>query len=93
MARRLATSLAEVKEQRSVSAYGLARSTVQGALLSPEALSKTHAYRGACNHLSLGMIYLQDNPLLEEPLKPEQIKNQLLGHWGSSPAWHLFTYT
>jgi xylulose-5-phosphate/fructose-6-phosphate phosphoketolase len=34
----------------------------------------------------LGMIYLQDNPLLKEPLKPEHIKNRLLGHWGSSPG-------
>ena len=32
------------------------------------------------------MIYLQDNPLLREPLKPEHIKNRLLGHWGASPA-------
>ena len=32
------------------------------------------------------MIYLRDNPLLNEPLKPEHIKNRLLGHWGSSPG-------
>jgi xylulose-5-phosphate/fructose-6-phosphate phosphoketolase len=37
------------------------------------------------------MIYLQDNPLLKEPLKPEHIKNRLLGHWGSSPGL-AFTY-
>ena len=40
----------------------------------------------------LGMIYLQDNPLLKEPLKPEHIKNRLLGHWGSSPGL-AFIYT
>jgi xylulose-5-phosphate/fructose-6-phosphate phosphoketolase len=40
----------------------------------------------ACNYLSVGMIYLTDNPLLREPLKPEHVKRRLLGHWGSSPA-------
>jgi xylulose-5-phosphate/fructose-6-phosphate phosphoketolase len=69
-----------------LSAYGPARSTVQGAALSPEELRKTHAYWRACNYLSLGMIYLQGNPLLKEPLKPEHIKNRLLGHWGASPG-------
>ena len=38
------------------------------------------------------MIYLQDNPLLREPLDPEHIKNRLLGHWGASPALS-FVYT
>jgi len=72
--------------QRSLSAYGPARSTVQGAPLDAETLQKMDAYWRACNYLSLGMIYLQDNPLLREPLKPEHIKNRLLGHWGTSPA-------
>ncbi|MFO1210961.1 MAG: phosphoketolase family protein [Amaricoccus sp.] len=40
----------------------------------------------ACNYLSVGMIYLVDNPLLREPLKPEHVKRRLLGHWGASPA-------
>jgi xylulose-5-phosphate/fructose-6-phosphate phosphoketolase len=40
----------------------------------------------ASNYLSVGMIYLQDNPLLREPLKPEHVKQRLLGHWGASPA-------
>src|SRR6201987_5547163 len=70
----------------SLSAYGIARSTVEGAPLSPEELRKTDAYWRACKYLALGMIYLQDNPLLKEPLKPEHIKNRLLGHWGSSPG-------
>jgi xylulose-5-phosphate/fructose-6-phosphate phosphoketolase len=69
-----------------LSAYGPATSTVPGAPLSPEELRKTHAYWRACNYLSLGMIYLQENPLLKEPLKPEHIKNRLLGHWGTSPG-------
>jgi xylulose-5-phosphate/fructose-6-phosphate phosphoketolase len=51
-----------------------------------EELHKIDAYWRACNYLAAGMIYLQDNPLLKEPLKPEHIKNRLLGHWGSSPG-------
>ena len=54
--------------------------------LSPEALAKIDAYWRACNYLAAGMIYLQENPLLREPLEPEQIKNRLLGHWGASPG-------
>ena len=77
---------AELPALRSLSAYGAARSTIQGAPLSHEELRKTHAYWRACNYLALGMIYLQDNPLLKEPLKPEHIKNRLLGHWGASPG-------
>jgi len=73
-------------EGNSLSAYGPARSTVPGKPLDAEALRKMHAYWRACNYLSLGMIYLQDNPLLREPLKPEHIKNRLLGHWGTSPG-------
>jgi xylulose-5-phosphate/fructose-6-phosphate phosphoketolase len=44
------------------------------------------AYWRACNYLAAGMIYLQDNPLLREPLKLEHIKQRLLGHWGASPG-------
>src|SRR5215470_9728706 len=73
-------------EVASISAYGPARSTVQGSPLSPDELRKTEAYWRACNYLSLGMIYLLENPLLKEPLRPEHIKNRLLGHWGSSPG-------
>ncbi|HKE27202.1 MAG TPA: phosphoketolase family protein [Bryobacteraceae bacterium] len=72
--------------QKSISAYGAARATVSGAPLSAEELRNTHAYWRACRYLALGMIYLQDNALLHEPLKPEHIKNRLLGHWGSSPG-------
>ena len=49
-------------------------------------LNNIHAYWRACNFLAAGMIYLQANPLLREPLKPEHIKNRLLGHWGASPG-------
>ena len=75
-----------------LSAYGDARSTIQGAPLSAEELRKIDAYWSACKYLALGMIYLLENPLLKEPLKPEHIKNRLLGHWGSSPGL-AFIYT
>jgi xylulose-5-phosphate/fructose-6-phosphate phosphoketolase len=45
-----------------------------------------HAYWRAANYLTVGQIYLLDNPLLREPLKPEHIKPRLLGHWGTSPG-------
>jgi xylulose-5-phosphate/fructose-6-phosphate phosphoketolase len=76
----------------SLSAYGTARSTVKGSPLTPDEVNKTDAYWRACSYLALGMIYLQDNPLLKMPLKPEHIKNRLLGHWGSSPGL-AFIYT
>jgi len=60
--------------------------------LSPEMLANIDAYWRACNYLAAGMIYLQDNPLLKLPLKPEHIKNRLLGHWGASPGLS-FMYT
>ena len=51
-----------------------------------EELRQLDAYWRTANYLAVGMIYLQDNPLLQEPLRPEHIKNRLLGHWGSSPG-------
>jgi xylulose-5-phosphate/fructose-6-phosphate phosphoketolase len=75
-----------------LSAQGTARSTVAGAPLATDELNKIDAYWRACNYLALGMIYLQANPLLREPLKPEHIKSRLLGHWGSSPGL-AFIYT
>ena len=54
--------------------------------LTPEELRLTNAYWRACNYLAAGMIYLRANPLLREPLRPEHIKNRLLGHWGSDPG-------
>ena len=77
---------AEVPSTLSLSAYGQARSTIQGSPLSSDELRKIDTYWRACRYLALGMIYLLDNPLLKEPLKPEHIKNRLLGHWGSSPG-------
>jgi xylulose-5-phosphate/fructose-6-phosphate phosphoketolase len=75
-----------------ISCYGIARSSIPGSPLDAETLRKNHAFWRACNYLALGMIYLQNNPLLREPLQAEHIKNRLLGHWGSSPG-QAFIYT
>jgi xylulose-5-phosphate/fructose-6-phosphate phosphoketolase len=54
--------------------------------LSENEVQQLNAYWRACNYLSAGMIYLYDNPLLREALRPEHIKQRLLGHWGSDPG-------
>jgi xylulose-5-phosphate/fructose-6-phosphate phosphoketolase len=72
-----------------LSAYGQARCTIQGEPLSSEELHLIDSYWRASLYLSLGMIYLRDNPLLREPLKVEHTKKRLLGHWGSDPGFSL----
>ena len=57
--------------------------------LSPELLHRMNRYWMAANYLTVGQIFLQDNPLLQEPLRPEHIKPRLLGHWGTSPGLSL----
>ena len=54
--------------------------------LDAEALQQIDAYWRAANYLSVGQIYLLDNPLLREPLKKEHVKPRLLGHWGTTPG-------
>ncbi len=77
---------ANATRAESISAYGPARSTVGGTVLDAEELRKLHSYWQASLYLCLGMLYLRDNPLLREGLKPEHIKPRLLGHWGSDPG-------
>jgi xylulose-5-phosphate/fructose-6-phosphate phosphoketolase len=77
--------------ENAISAYGTARSTVQGAPLSSEELREIDEYWRASLYLCLGMLYLQDNPLLREPLTIEHVKPRMLGHWGSD-AGQTFTY-
>src|SRR5581483_575354 len=57
--------------------------------LKKEELAALHAYWRACCYLMGGMIYLRSNPLLREPLKKEDLKQRLLGHWGASPGLAL----
>ena len=54
--------------------------------LTPELLNNIDAYWRAANYLSVGQIYLRDNALLREPLKPQHVKRMLLGHWGTTPG-------
>jgi len=62
------------------------RNPVMDQPLSPELLRRMNAYWRAANYLSVGQIYLYDNPLLKKPLKLEHIKPRLLGHWGTTPG-------
>jgi xylulose-5-phosphate/fructose-6-phosphate phosphoketolase len=70
----------------SASIAGQTQETGTQAPLDAVELQRLDAWWRAANYLAVGMIYLQANPLLREPLKHEHIKNRLLGHWGSSPG-------
>lgn len=54
--------------------------------LSPDLLRRMHAAWRAANYLSVGQIYLQENPLLDVPLTLAHVKPRLLGHWGTTPG-------
>ncbi|WP_285405408.1 phosphoketolase family protein [Luteibacter sp. ME-Dv--P-043b] len=60
--------------------------------LAPDLLRRMHAYWRAANYLTVGQIYLRDNPMLEQPLRREHIKHRLLGHWGTTSGLN-FIYT
>src|SRR6476620_6782644 len=75
----MATATMEAKRKSS------GQSAAAGPL-SPDELRKMDAYWRALNYLSVGQIYLLDNPLLRRPLKREHVKPRLLGHWGTSPG-------
>ncbi|MBA3945392.1 MAG: phosphoketolase family protein [Herpetosiphonaceae bacterium] len=62
---------------------------VEDGPLGEELLTSMHRYWQAANYLTVGQIYLQANPLLREPLRPDHIKPRLLGHWGTSPGLSL----
>ena len=55
-------------------------------MIEPQQLRLIDRYWRAANYLSVGQIYLLDNPLLRAPLRPEHIKPRLLGHWGTTPG-------
>ncbi len=59
--------------------------------LNPELLRKIDAWWRAANYLSVGQIYLYDNPLLKKPLTLAHIKPRLLGHWGTTPGLNFIT--
>jgi xylulose-5-phosphate/fructose-6-phosphate phosphoketolase len=78
-------------EVKSISPYGIARSTVSEKPLDAEEIRKYDAWFKASMYLCLGMLYLRENPLLKAPLKVEHLKARLLGHWGSD-AGQAFTW-
>src|SRR5262245_9063644 len=79
------------RKTRTPAAPARARRTSRNAKaaagpLSAEELRRVDAYWRASNYLSVGQIYLFDNPLLKQPLKREHVKPRLLGHWGTTPG-------
>ena len=72
-----------------LSAFGKARATINQAPLEAGELRRIDSYWRATLYLCVGMIYLRNNPLLREPLKLEDTKKRLLGHWGSDPGLSL----
>ena len=54
--------------------------------LSPDLLEKMHAYWRAANYLSVGQLYLHENPLLKKPLELAHVKPVVVGHWGTTPG-------
>src|SRR6516162_7884926 len=64
----------------------LATKSVSHKPLTHEELKKMNAYWRAANYLSVGQIYLLDNPLLRDPLQLSHVKPRLLGHWGTTPG-------
>jgi len=74
------------RSESSLSAYGTARSTIEGKPLNPDELRKIDAYWRASLYLCMGMLYLKANPLLREPLSLEHTKPWLRGHWAPTPA-------
>ena len=80
--------MAQKRRTARTTARTSARTTTRTAKpsLSTEEVKLIDAYWRACCYLAVGMIYLQDNPLLRKPLRTSHIKHRLLGHWGSSPG-------
>src|ERR1700751_463294 len=76
----------KVNNGEAISKQSAARSRVKATPLDADELEKIDAYWRAANDLSVGQIYLYDNPLLKKPLTKEHIKPRLLGHWGTTPG-------
>src|SRR5205085_10030217 len=76
----------DTRDLRAAAGMTAAQATGQ---LTAEELRLLDAYWRAANYLSVGQIYLLDNPLLREPLRAEQVKPRLLGHFGTTPGLNL----
>lgn len=82
-------SVSDGRGRRMAEARGQGRSSEIDATAASVDLEVVDAWWRAANYLSVGQIYLMDNPLLDETLTPEHIKPRLLGHWGTSPGLNL----
>jgi len=60
-----------------------------GATLTPDLLRRMNAYWRAANYVSVGQIYLYENPLLKEPLKLEHVKPLVVSHWGTTSSMYI----
>jgi xylulose-5-phosphate/fructose-6-phosphate phosphoketolase len=84
-------TLQSATELSTMAQHAVSTARPSSSALTADELRKIDAYWRACNYMCAGMIYLHDNPLLREPLRPEHCKNRLLGHWGSDPG-QTFTW-
>jgi xylulose-5-phosphate/fructose-6-phosphate phosphoketolase len=80
------TGASRPSRSRSAAIARVVRLRTVSDRLSADELRLIHAYWRAANYLSVGQIYLLDNPLLREPLRLEHVKPRLLGHWGTTPG-------
>src|SRR6266700_2806530 len=80
---------AQQKQTKRTKGFAQASMKAKSKTLNPDLLRKIDAWWRAANYLSVGQIYLLDNPLLREPLAPEHIKPRLLGHFGTTPGLNL----
>src|SRR5437660_4407828 len=85
----MATATTQMERKTEEGSTSAAAKQAKPGPLSVEELRKMDAYWRASNYLSVGQIYLLDNPLLKEPLKREHIKPRLLGHWGTCPGLNM----
>ena len=77
------------KRKNDVRPYACRRRIDETSDMNVDELDRTIAYWNAANYLTVAQIYLQENPLLRQPLLEEHIKPRLLGHWGTSPGLNL----
>ena len=84
--RALRTPKKESVTSGAISAYGTARSTIKGSAAQSQRVGQDRRLLAGGDYLSVGQIYLYDNPLLKKPLKKEHVKPRLLGHWGTTPG-------
>ena len=82
----LAPELLEQKPEAANKKDLILKTMTKTNTLNPELLHKMDAYWRAANYLSVGQIYLYDNPLLKEPLKLSHVKPLVVGHWGTTPG-------